>query len=40
MKQEIYESLSFDNNELSLKVNGLEESCNLLKIANDKLFGT
>ena len=31
LKQEIYESLSFDNNELSHKVNVLEESYNQLK---------
>ena len=37
LKQEIYESLSFDNNELSLKVNDLEEFCNQLKLNNDKL---
>ena len=37
LKQEIYESLSFDNNELSHKVNVLEESYNQLKLTNDKL---
>jgi hypothetical protein len=37
MKQEIYESLSFDNNDLSLKVKGLEESYNQLKLSNETL---
>ncbi len=37
MKQEIYESLSFDNNDLSLKVKGLEKSYNELKLSNELL---
>ena len=37
MKQEIYESLSFDNNDLSLKVKGIEESYNQLKLSNETL---
>ena len=37
MKQEIYESLSFDNNNLSIKVKGLEESYNQLKLSNETL---
>ena len=37
MKQEIYESLSFDNNDLSLKVKGLEKSHNELKLSNELL---
>ena len=36
MKQEIYESLSFDNNNLSIKVKG-KESYNQLKLSNETL---
>jgi hypothetical protein len=36
MKQEIYESLSFDNNNLSIKVKG-KESYNELKLSNETL---
>jgi hypothetical protein len=34
MKQEIYESLSFDNNDLSLKVKGLEVTWKLTTLSN------